>query len=490
MNALGVISGDAQWSVDCGDVVAWLQSLPPGIAQTCITSPPYFGLRSYLGKDDPAKVHEIGSERTPEEFIAKMVQVFGAVRRVLRDDGVLWLNLGDAFDSGTSAGRVPSHDVQHGHWQAGGSMGDRRVTSAGTKTGDLLNMPHRVAQALQADGWYWRQTIVWAKRSPMPESIQGVRWIRCRVKVEKSERAKNAAREGDLTRQGPLVASRAQREAAFEGVGMAKWKPCPGCAKCLPNDGWILRRGRWRHTTAHEYVFMLTPNKRYFCDGEAVKEAASVGARGSKFTEGKTAINGGPRLGKGDRSEGDQRNPRSVLSLSSESYKGSHFATFSSALVKPFIEAATSAAGCCATCGACYAPMVTSERIPTRPGTGSKVNRASAEETSPYNGHSGSVVGNRDPNRHCQSSKVHGYRPTCDCPQTAPPQPCIVLEPFTGSGTTLQVATHLGRRAIGCELNEKYLPLIQERVPTVPRCLRTKKPKPVPSVEILPLYCD
>lgn len=152
-----------------GDCLDRMRELPPGIAQTCVTSPPYFGLRDY-GVDG-----QIGLEATPEEFVAKMVEVFREVRRVLRDDGTLWLNLGDSYAGGNTTGK----------WREGSARADGDVRDdghsrrnrngigavAGCKPKDLIGIPWRVAFALQADGWCLRSDVIWHKPNPMPESV-------------------------------------------------------------------------------------------------------------------------------------------------------------------------------------------------------------------------------------------------------------------------------------------------------------------------------
>ena len=134
--------------------------------QCCVTSPPYWGLRSYHGG-----AAMIGLEPTFDEHLANLVAVFREVRRVLRKDGTCWLNYGDAYNAGTSARRKASADNDVGGWQSAGNMGDRRVKDGSTKTKDLMMMPARVAMALQADGWWLRSEIVWHKPNPMPESV-------------------------------------------------------------------------------------------------------------------------------------------------------------------------------------------------------------------------------------------------------------------------------------------------------------------------------
>lgn len=147
---------------DCREV---LKTLPDQCAHCCVTSPPYFGLRDY-GVDG-----QIGLEQTPDEYVAEMVAVFREVRRVLRDDGTLWLNLGDSYASQPSWGRGGGSTLdgrKQGH--EGGKSADR--TRMGLKPKDLIGIPWRVAFALQADGWYLRQDIIWHKPNPMPESVR------------------------------------------------------------------------------------------------------------------------------------------------------------------------------------------------------------------------------------------------------------------------------------------------------------------------------
>ena len=137
MTAADVINGDARWATLVGDVRETLRGVPDGCAQTCVTSPPYFGLRDY------GNAAQIGQETTPREFVDALVAVMRDVRRVLADDGTLWLNIGDSYS-------------QQGN---------------GYKPKDLLGIPWRLAFALQDDGWYLRSDIVWAKPNPMPESV-------------------------------------------------------------------------------------------------------------------------------------------------------------------------------------------------------------------------------------------------------------------------------------------------------------------------------
>ena len=145
---------------DCRDTMRkWADQ---GIkAQTCVTSPPYYGLRDY-GHDG-----QIGLEETPEEYITAMVEVFSCVRDVLADDGTLWLNIGDSYAGNNSQA---SNNGRAGY----GNPRERVVnrTGEGLKTKDLIGIPWMLAFALRADGWYLRQDIIWHKPNPMPESVQ------------------------------------------------------------------------------------------------------------------------------------------------------------------------------------------------------------------------------------------------------------------------------------------------------------------------------
>jgi DNA modification methylase len=157
------------WQILPGDCRAVLQSLPPAHFHTCVTSPPYFGLRDY-GHDG-----QIGLEQTPEAFVAELVAVFREVRRVLRDDGTLWLNLGDSYArTGGTDRKVPETAKVGSTRNTLEQMSDRtsRAASIGLKDKDLIGIPWRVAFALQADGWYLRQDIIWHKPNPMPESVR------------------------------------------------------------------------------------------------------------------------------------------------------------------------------------------------------------------------------------------------------------------------------------------------------------------------------
>ena len=153
-----------------GDALEILRTLEAKSVQTCVTSPPYWGLRDYgVGG-------QLGLEKTPQEFVGNLVSVFREVRRVLKDDGTLWLNLGDSYaakDKNRSINQATQSSTL-----AGGKVTQTQILVqqskivGGLKSKDLCGIPWRVAFALQADGWYLRQDIIWHKPNPMPESVR------------------------------------------------------------------------------------------------------------------------------------------------------------------------------------------------------------------------------------------------------------------------------------------------------------------------------
>jgi DNA modification methylase len=160
------------YQIKIGDCIESMRQMEAASVNCCVTSPPYYGLRDY-GNDG-----QIGLEATPEAFVAKMVEVFREVKRVLRDDGTLWLNLGDSYwggkgSNGSSKARRTADE--RGYSQSDGTvMMDTRPQDGKhsiLKPKDLIGIPWRVAFALQADGWYLRQDIIWHKPNPMPESV-------------------------------------------------------------------------------------------------------------------------------------------------------------------------------------------------------------------------------------------------------------------------------------------------------------------------------
>lgn len=315
-----------------GDWTEVLRSLPEKSVHCCVTSPPYWGLRDYCVEG------QLGLEPTLEEYVAKMVDGFREVRRVLRDDGTLWLNLGDSYSHSKPKQKQGDWTNTQGrlNWS-----NNQSHSVAGLLPKNLVGIPWRVAFALQADGWYLRSDIIWHKPNPMPESVTD------------------------------------------------------------------------RPTKAHEYIFLLSKSERYYYDQDAILEQCSLNthARLSQDVQnqiGSARANGGTRSDrpmkavgrKFDSGSGNKNNPnfdaalaimpekrnkRTVWTVATKSYSGAHFATYPPELIEPCILA-----GC--------------------------------------------------------------------------PEGGTVLDPFVGSGTTLEIAETLYRNSIGIELNPDYIRLANKRV--------------------------
>ncbi len=146
---------------DCGEV---LKTLPAASVHCCVTSPPYWGLRDY------GVAGQIGLEATPDDYLGRMVAVFEQVRRVLRDDGTAWVNMGDCYAAGRGQRKTTDYAGPRQRTNAGSVGAPSRYVDE-LKPKDLVGMPWRLAFALQADGWYLRQDIIWHKPNPMPESV-------------------------------------------------------------------------------------------------------------------------------------------------------------------------------------------------------------------------------------------------------------------------------------------------------------------------------
>jgi site-specific DNA-methyltransferase (cytosine-N4-specific) len=205
-----------------GDAAQILRSLPSDYFHCCITSPPYWSLRDYGIKG------QIGAEDNPSAYIQKLAFIFDEVKRVLRDDGTLWLNIGDSYTSGNRNYRAP--DKKHPIRQ----MTYRPKTPAGLKDKELVGIPWRLAFALQAQGWYLRSDIIWEKPNCMPESVKD------------------------------------------------------------------------RPTHAHEYIFLFSKSLKYYYNYDAVRDVGG-------------------------------RNKRTVWSIPTEAFKGSHSATFPIKLIEPCV---------------------------------------------------------------------------------------------------------------------------------------------------------
>lgn len=318
------------------------------------------------------------------------------------------------------------------------------------KPGDLMGIPGDLVRALRTDGWYWRSEIVWHKTAPMPESIDGWRWEKHRVKV-KSQDYSEYHQPGKMS-SGELSGEHRNRDAVGGiWIGGAQWAACPGCPECTPNDGLVLHKGSWRPTRTFEMVYMLSKGPSYYSDREAVKEPTSPesefgrnwrGVNGTPYSEGSGTS---PRLGHGSRGDPSGRNLRNVWTLGPEPSTEAHFATYPTALVKPCILSSTSERGNCAKCGKPWVRVIKSQ-----PSTlNVRVRDAKA----------GKATARND----AGPTQTLGFRASCSC-NIAETQPAVILDPFAGISTTGVVAQMLGRRAVMIDASEPYCALSVKRL--------------------------
>jgi len=319
-----------------GDSRERLRELPDGSVHCCVTSPPYFGLRDY-GVDG-----QMGLEPTPSAFVAGMVDLFREVRRVLRDDGTLWLNLGDSYASDTKWGGSTSG--KHVRAQHGDTGIGRRRTNTGLKQKDLIGIPWRVAFALQDDGWYLRQDIVWHKPNPMPESVRD----RCTKAHEYLFLLSKSPRyhyDADAIAEGLAPASierLSQDVDAQQGSDRVPGKT-NGTMKAVGNSA-VRPQTRRAYELAEQHgltadhiaairaVGITDAGKAQVTQDGFGKNDASVAALAA---EAKAVLGGYYR----EFLIAGRRNKRSVWTVPTMPFSGAHFATFPPALIEPCILA-------------------------------------------------------------------------------------------------------------------------------------------------------
>jgi len=377
---------DKSGEIYLGDTLTVLKSLETGIVQCVITSPPYWGLRDY--KVDG----QYGLEKTPEEYIENMVKVFREVKRVMRDDATLWLNMGDCYSGGGSGmqngNTLASPLKKNGQW--GHIKNTRNPIDIGLKPKDLCGIPWRLALALQADGWYLRSDIIWHKPNPLPESVTD-RPTKSHEYIFLMSKKANYFYDADAVRENYSDSYR--------------------------NDN--------RHKTGS-----TDKNIKNGYNDALAQNPKQIHRLFNK------------PLGNG-------RNLRDVWTIPTQSCSFAHFATFPTALVDKCLMAGT-AEKTCAVCGWGWERIVepteeykkllgtwtkdTDKDKTLRKQIGFAANTKSVAVTAQY--------------------KTIGFRPACDC--NGGVGRSIVLDPFGGTGTVALRAKELGRRFIHIDLSEKY----------------------------------
>jgi len=404
---------------------------------------------------------QFGMEPTPELYIEHSIEFLRLIRRVLKDWGTVWWNIGDSYAGSGS----PGGDFRDGK---GGDEYLRPYNRQGgiLKPKDLCLIPFRFALAAQADGWYVRSDIIWHKPSTMPESVNGWRWEKHRVRIGEAKRSdKVTVADRPLETAAHRYRGDGWEEQAIEGRGQSEHEDCPGCPKCLSNDGYVLRQGSWRPTSAHEFIFQLTKTGNYYGDREAVSEpnapeSIARAKRGSSYKGQHGGINGDFPWAIGQPKINEfGRNQRDVWKIPPEGYDGPHFAVFPSELPRRCILASTSEKGNCPKCGKPWA-RVTKEKWVHQKQTAREAALDVVGSPQYRSGHHNNGLPYEG------QSETIGWKPTCKCGETTTIPP-VVLDPFCGTGTTLAVAKSLGRYSIGIDISESYCRLSQKRVEVV-----------------------
>jgi DNA modification methylase len=389
-------------------------------------------------------------------YIQHLVEIFREVKRVSREDGTLWLNMGDSYATHASGGKGYAHNFRSPDIaiREGIDQPKPSASSIGLKEKDLCGIPWRVALALQADGWWLRSDIIWSKPNPMPESVSGSRWERHRIKIRNKGR-EQARLKGHF-----------QDHSGDQVFSDAEWADCPGCPKCSPNDGLILRMSAGRPTRSHEYIFLLTKSESYYFDSEAVRECIKLESLEREKYGWNGTFKGRYKMSLEKRTEcQDQhytnpsgRNIRSVWTITTKPFKEAHFATFPPELPERCIKAGTSEKGACPKCGVPWVRILKpSEGYSKYLGKG-------------YHNHSHDLEQGMSQDKKCPRVSADyqtlGWKPSCSC-NAGEPIPATVLDPFAGAGTTGMVAKQLGRNYILIEIKPEYCEMARKRIAKV-----------------------
>jgi len=347
----------------------------------------------------------LGLEPTVEMFVQHFVEICREIRRVLRPDGTFWLNIGDSYN-GSGKGRSDRTDIQKERYVPSPDTPPTDVP--GLKPKDLIGVPWRVAFALQEDGWWLRNDLIWAK------GISG--------QADIGEKTYRAAKDAGCDSE--TAKKIAQSVGHYHGNSM-------------PNSA------EDRCAMSHEYIFLLTKSSHCYFDIEAIREP--------KKTEMDAYFTGLTQ--ETPEQEVEVRNPRSVWAIATQGFKGAHFATFPIELAARAIRAGTSEKGCCPQCGAPYKRFVeqTESDWQERKKAGEPIRHglkgAAASGAGGFKG---------------RSKTGEHWEPTCKC-DAGDPVPCVVLDPFMGAATTAAAASNQKCSCVGFEICSEYAELAAQR---------------------------
>lgn len=482
------------WDIHTGDWIQRLQEMPKESVHCCVTSVPYYGLRNY-GVEG-----QLGLEATPQEWIERLVAGFRELHRVLHPSGTLWLNCGDSYATHPHKNVESSFDPKWNARNRSEGNACNRSGAAGVAPKNLMGMPWRLALALQADGWYWRQWMPWVKRSGMPESSLDRPVTACEVifLFSKSEKYFYDAQailvpaSGTAHRRGKGVNPKAVNESkrnhesltnpnAKRTVTQGRQNASFSAAvrELVPrrmrrNHDWFLEswQGMMLNQEGDPLAFVINPkgySKQMCVSCRRIYSSAEY----RQLESAEVEVEGHKRV-------------LAVCSCGKHESWLSHTATFPRNLIEPIILAGTSEHGCCPRCLNPYerilekaAKAAFSEPGNWETGIGShnKCLKGKFSNTPRQNGYR--KIGEARERLRAETGKhddyfpqkrTVGWRPTCPCremslfPETRQAIPCTVIDVFSGSGTSGVEAVEKGRSYIGIDINPDYNEMARRRV--------------------------
>jgi len=402
----------------------------------------------------------IGLEETFDDHLENLLTVFREVRRVLRHDGTLWLNYGDAYVSN------PGNNTKRQDWskspiqkQHTGSLIDYQSKRTDVlKPKDLMMMPARVAMALQCDGWWLRSEIIWGKKNPMPESVTD-RPTSSHEKVFLFAKSSRYFYDHIAVRT-PI------KESSIQRISQPTLLLQTGGPKDTKDGNRSHRKTLENFAKSQQVPKHETEGK--FARADSSDESNLHGIPRHR-TSPKTRVHAGPYRQKRSEDPDDDRdaydmpegaaisgaNMRNFMHIATHPYRGSHFATFPPALIEPFIKAGTSDHGCCSECGAPWVREVDKSESPHDGTTESQYEQGSAANRL-------ALARQAARERGLQTIETLGWKSSCEC--DAEVVPCTVMDCFGGSGTTALVADRLQRDAVLIEISDEYADMARRRI--------------------------